>query len=921
MNPHVRLFLRLLAVVICVGLLSAFMVWALHGAHPSARRASFEDERHIAYRADTERGPVFSLDDKSGVLRIQSFLHLPAITGPATYDPERRYKYGLAFLVRDGDGGIVERRTTWLTARNSKADWRDGRWQKAGSYYPAGEGDGEPCDSRLSTIDLRRVNDPDHTLEIRMLRPDRLSDAEETAPPQGAEVNLLVYRRFTRSGDQLDWRRRTLSRKRQRELAGRAGFDQWHQMSAEEQRRAVRFGWRRMSTISETPVRALYRTGFRVPVESLAPRVGEPLRAGEKLAYNVTGPTTLHLGLLTPPQTGERGRRPRAISISVLAADPSASPPIVEHERSVTLRAAESTLPTAPRDVPAAARARVSMPEGRSGTIRVTLEKGAPVRVMAWLEGETAPLGRTPKTRVTERFSLTGPDWATFYGWEAGPEGQPVEFVVAGDGGRVGEALRISARPILDETGTNPTLTYTFVGDDRRRRETISLEAHPAPFERLEAPTRRPADARAARPAVGQPSYHRLWVPDWADRLRIAMADGRAVVDLATLPDPDDYPEPKLATPYAPPPDRLEWRYALHRVYPWQTLEPSNAAALVDSGRRRRYEAQVRLQPDWDAFTPEELERAREVFCPPDADDCRFAEAFEEEDEQTTEHTVVVRPDTGLRSGVVVEPADLQPDDAPSLRRLAREWSTSWRLGLRAGAPVRCRAPRNGRLAIDYRLEDRRLLGKRLDVHWQGAPVASTMMRVDRDRLAVDAPGGTGTLELRVPEGADGALRARVDCRPVAVSDAATVWRLRQVHPLDPGETLTVDIYTGEQEAPGLNILAYPTAGLRQFRLESSVDGGDPPRRTDGPVDQLTDPQRTLEFTVPAHTRNHLRRAPDTRLAGPVHQFVPMGTDWKPGWHEVALTLPKEADGRVWLRFFILASDAQVARKNRREGN
>jgi hypothetical protein len=923
MNPRVRHLFRLAVVLMCVGGLTALMVWALHGAHPSQRRSSFEDERYIAYRSSTDRGPTFSLDGKSGQLRVQSFLHLPYVTGPTTYSPERRYKYGLEFIVRDRDGEVVERRDTWMTTRNSKADWRDGRWQKAGTYYPAGESDGEPTDGRLATVDLRAWNDADHTVEIRMSRPDKLPSEDTTAAPPGAEVNLLVYRRFSRDSEERSWRQRTLSPKRRRELARRAGYERWHELNAAERDRSVRYGWQRLSTRTDTPVRTLYQTGFRVPLDGLAPRVGEPLRADEQLAYNLDGPATLHLGILQPPGTEDDGQ-PRPLRVSTVLSAPDADPPIAHERRSIELTPAPVPVPNTPEDLPDRARTSIDLPERHAGTVRLGLDDGAAVRVMAWLEGDKPTLGQTPRTTVADGMAMTGPDWLTFRGWEANPAEGPVEYLVAGDRTKVGQAVRITARPILPPSATSadtdaeaPVLIYEFTGDDRSRRQTITLEAEPAPFERLEVAGADDPTGRIERPAIGEPSYHRIWVPEWADRLRIQTDTGRAVVDLATLPSPDEYPDSKLSAPYAPPPERLTWRYAPHRVYPWQTLEPGNSAELIEASRRRQFEVQVRLEPDADAFADYRVDRAKEELCPLGTEGCEFAEAFDDEDDRRRDRTVVVRPEETLRGGTVVERADLQPIDRASIRRLASEWSASFRLGLGRGESVRCRAPGSRRVAIDYRLPDRRLLGEPLEVRWNGTEVTSTLMRVSQDRLVVDVPSRTGRLSLRVPEADDGKFRAYTDCRPVEPTDAAAVWRLRTVHALAPGDTMTVPVYTGEENAPGLNVIAYGEPGVGRFQLQSSVDGGDPPRRADGPVEQLTDPNRTLTFDLPYGSPIRMQRDPDTRLAGPTHQFVPLGTDWQPGWHEVELTLPEETADSVWLRFFLLTPDAGVARRNR----
>ncbi len=816
-------------------------------------------ERMVTYVAAPESGPMFSLSETQGKLRILSYLHLKDKLTRSEYTPQKTFEYGLQLRLVE-KGKVLVTQDIWHQTRKSKIGGEGERWEFESVYYPVGAEDvGEPCDPRMVELDLQSWMGPNRFVEIRS------AAAKGELPP---EVNIVAFAEFGRDSERVDWLLQTAGSERLREGASDLGLEEWSLPTREELLKMFVNGWRRQSTVNQPRVRALYATDYRAN-EYTQGTEGIEISPVRGVVYNIEGPATLRFGALHPDGGAKN------LKVQLLGSD-LREEVVTWTEKVVRVGGFRdvSELALANGDDPRFAP--LTIPEFQAATIRITAVEGE-FRLVTLVDRLQAVQGEPRINTASDGSLMLRPDAKSFSTWML-DSAATADYLLAEDGVSMGDVLMVTLRGPSNQRA--PTVRYRFKGVEQEG-EFVS-EGAPSLFEFAINPM-----VEDTTIGVTEPTTIRLPIPPGATHLSLE-SNEQALVSVAVLSLGEDDELTRVArAPYDVSPPGLKWRYAPSESSPWLTINPENAIELETQKRRWRVRSQVRWQPD---FGSEAAIRSQEILSTTNFDEVYPTPP--ETQKRGIVSTIAPGPSTPTRT--IESLADTQPTSVDAVAKLSADWNASYGSVIKPDTAFACRLPSGEPLRIS--LTGNQAVGQGYSVKWNDQMIRRRLLRTTRDTLTVAPPTTRGRLELGW--GSNRPVRIRTNCIPTAVSDAQ-VMRIRRVYSVSAGRPLTLNVRSADVTWI-LNAIAYSPGAAK---VKVTVDGGNPARR-EGRVNQVTAASRELAWEV-GPDLVWLQDDVTARLRGPNEQVVPIGSDWKPGNHRVRFELV-EGQGPVWMRFFRL---------------
>ena len=646
--------------------------------------------------------------------------------------------------------------------------------------------------------------------------------------------------------DAIDRRVRDLPDADRARIAAQLGHLPWDRIAEPDELAALRFTERRLSAEGKEGIDYVTRTLFTT-------------------GFRLRTESRIERGLLVTAQRGAAINvvGPAKIDMTVSRAWPTmggAPPPAVG---SVEISLVGETPGPAPLTVqlpPLGTRVTPAI-EVPTGLFTLTVTTTAPARLELSSMAPTAvALGGTPGSAL-----LPDEQIATAF---VADEAAPVDIAIDGPPDLLSRVLRIDVRA-LTSTPVTPDMpapaiapgTAGIITLETLDEEGTIIAATTAPFECVTSKfeiVKLPGKLAAS---VCEPASLRFVAPSGGRTVRIH-ADKPAIVQAQT------------PIAIAPPADRLEppydsvvlttmkWRYARFIDRGWLALRPRSIAP----DRIALLASQARLE-------------LREV--PPESE---------------LRGTSLVTP--GSRQTVIERVA------AEDVAEFIAEWDVGRYTRVRPDKPIKLDMGRlPTRAQVRYRADDS-----------VGASAKVTIdSKVEDDTLSA----ARGTLKL--PDVGDGVHTLRVDTdsrvellvdRPPAPGQAAELYALRTISPVDKRLRVTVQKKTAAQQ--NVNIILYTSSTASTATAHITIDGGSPARISGTPLAMWTLADRTVP--LPPADRPPTLGFADAQGGKlyPRRLVVALGDDLPAGTHTLEISVSE----RAWARLFTL-DDAPVAPRAR----
>ncbi len=882
MNRIIRVAI---VVVICAAL--AMLTWALmrqtfesDAVLSSAEQLRVESdaqrppERYLANVAMPARGPVYELESGKSRLRLITFLHLDRAPEQETYDPERRYTYGLLLTVRDDARQVIHEERVWFETRKSLAFEDGGELRDSSALYLAPGERGQPADQRLFDVDLERWSGSGHTLEVRTL-------GEQGRPEDEHQVNIVAFWRVERSEERVAWKMRTLEQPERMIIGSRTGLSSWSRLSEEELEAALRYTHVRHTSLEETQVRQVLSTDYRRSTFT-EPTEGLLVAPDAPVVYNLEGPVTLSVAA--------RSEGAVAIKSEVMGFGTQDTWQINE-VKSIGLKSfyvQDDTL-----GLSGLATTLVKLEEGQSATVAVWPEERA-TPMMFFVDRFEGVLGEHTTAQLRDGSIMVWPDRKKIRLFTLSEES--VHYTLSRDEARLGEGVMMTFR-VLD--GIEPIqVTYGFpeLGFER----TLTLADEPdAPFERVER-----SDGTPAR--TSEPHTFKLWLPPGASTLSLRADRPGQVAASVSLMELRDGVELMYRPPYSEQlRDELQtWRYGPLAQAPWLTIAPHEARDLKVEGRQVLLLAQVRRV--WSQRASSEMTFEHPVAGGPVQGSVLNSHTDHDEDSRARRHFVAIEPARAWREELIW---DRMPGawlrTASDIERFRERWTQYDAIGFPPHHPWSCELPgvmRPGqRLEVQYSVPEP---GGPMTLSYAGEPRRRQLVRTRSTTEVLWTQGwperGELLLDIRGPEGDLVDELARANCFPTRPDARLSHWRSRRVHGLTARHDLVLSV-DAEEETWNLNMVVYMDVSTAE--IEVTIDGGEPVRSM-LTVPEFTRASRTLSLEARRDRRVPFVRAANRSVYGPVKVSMPIGADLAKGTHEVRVRWRGDREARAWLRFF-----------------
>jgi hypothetical protein len=515
-------------------------------------------KRYLAYVVAPDRGPDLRLGPDDRDLHFIAHAVLP---GAPSYDPARQIVFGLRLILLV-DGDEVWTHEIYTRARQSKAGPAAGIWQNENSFVL--EPGVQLSDDRLLAVHL-----PDEAVAGAVLRLRLVGDAQEGL--------VRVYQRAPRAEGQVALRLRTLAPAQRTELADQLSFTPWDRLEPAERAARLRVQGLRLGALGREgtsyETRAVYATGFRLPVDEETPAAGTLVTPTHAAAVNVVGPVEVTLRVTPAPAVAPRGVPANLIITSI--GEGGQPPPIVVPVPPPPAQVTQ-TLPVA-----AGLHSLQLATDARDG-VQVLLS--AP-------RGARAQFGPVrPQPSPEEPLA---PDEVLLPGTVADVKTPPVLVAIAGPDDALTRIFRVDARLLPPPTPPGTTVggevtVETRDGEGRSlTRQKVQLASVLAPFEEVRLP-------QGPTRTVAEPTSFRLVAPAGARSLALTAAQPtllRVYTMVTATPSPDVLEPPFDAVRLS----ATQWRYAPYDAQSWVLLAPENRVALA--AQQAKLAAQTRLEP------------------------------------------------------------------------------------------------------------------------------------------------------------------------------------------------------------------------------------------------------------------------------------------------------------------------------------